>query len=140
MARSSCTARSCKYYPQNPIALNDLGLCFARKGDTAQAVDALSRAVQQRPDSQRYRNNLAVVLVGAGQHAEAFEVLAAGGGPAAANYNLAWMLSRQGKGQEAIPYLHAALLSDPCVPARHYTAHGPGGVHSVHRRAARGAR
>lgn len=102
-----------KYYPQNPIALNDLGLCFARKGDTAQAIATLSRAVQRRPDSQRYRNNLAVVLVGAGRHVQAYEVLASGGGPASANYNIAWMLNRQGKGQDAVPYLHAALMADP---------------------------
>jgi tetratricopeptide (TPR) repeat protein len=100
-------------YPNDPLALNDLGLCYARMGDAARAIGALQLAVQHRPDSKRYRNNLAVVLVEANQWDAALQTLIPIHGPAVANYNVAWLLARQGQNDRSISYLNAALLADP---------------------------
>jgi Flp pilus assembly protein TadD len=102
-----------RYHALDPVALNDLGLCFARKGDLAQALDSLQKATQQRPDDKRYRNNLAIVLVESGRNQEALDQMQIAHGPAIANYNLAALLLRRGQAAEARQCLESAILHDP---------------------------
>ncbi|MDG2382024.1 MAG: tetratricopeptide repeat protein [Pirellulaceae bacterium] len=106
-------------YGDDPIVLNDLGLCLARSGRSQEAVESLQAAIQLKPESLLYRNNLAAVLVEADRSNEAVTALEQSYGPAVAHYNVAYLLKQQGKGQDAIVHFNEALRLNPSMqPAR----------------------
>jgi tetratricopeptide (TPR) repeat protein len=112
-----------KAHPDNPLVFNDLGLCYRRQRQSAPAIEALRKAVALKPDEAKYRNNLAAALVEAGQTDEALEQLLAVHAPAAAHYNLAYLLQQRGDRQAAATHLHQALQYDPqLAPARQMLA------------------
>jgi hypothetical protein len=112
-----------KHHPDNTIVLNDLGLCYARRGMLLQAQSSLERAVRKDPASKLYRNNLALVLVEGGRQEEALKHLVAAHGEAIAHYNLGFMLREKGQLEQATHHLQIALRLNPqMMPARQMLA------------------
>ncbi|MCP4193049.1 MAG: tetratricopeptide repeat protein [Planctomycetaceae bacterium] len=107
------------HYGEDPVILNDLGLCLARAGRAQEAVARIEAAIQLKPESLLYRNNLAAVLVEADRSAEAVTALQHSYGPAVAHYNVAYLLKQQGKSEDAIVHFNEALKLNPSMkPAR----------------------
>jgi len=101
------------------VALNDLGMIYARQGMFDASLGVLSQAVQIDPANQRYRNNIAIVLIDAGRPDEAFGHLADVHGEAAAHYNLGYLLARRNMNDLAAGHLQQALAMNPqLAPAR----------------------
>lgn len=110
-------------HPNEAAAYNDLGLCLARQQRLREAVDSLQQAVRLQGDSVLYRNNLATVLAEMGRNEEALSHLTAVHGPAVANYNLAFLLHKSGKREQAATCLRKALELDPqMAPAQQLLA------------------
>lgn len=103
------------HHPNDPVILNDLGLCYARRGETNAAVSALAGASKAAPDRGMYMNNLASVLVEAGRSDEATSHLTQIQGPANANYTVGYLLDRKGNREAASQYLRRALKLDPTM-------------------------
>jgi len=103
--------------PRHPLVLNDLGLCHARQGRFQQAVPPLQGAVAAQPGNARYRNNLANVLIAAGQADAAVDTLQQIYPPAIAHFNVGYLLYRQQKTDEAVRYLMRAVQLDPNLPS-----------------------
>jgi Flp pilus assembly protein TadD len=57
--------------PQDPVLLNDLGVCHLLHKDPAAAADAFTRAAAAAPDDSRPRGNLALALALQGRNDEA---------------------------------------------------------------------
>jgi Tfp pilus assembly protein PilF len=105
--------------PKNALVRNDLGLCYARQGLLPESLAQLHKAVELQPKNAKYRNNLASVLVEAGHTDEAFAQLAAANPPAAAHFNLGYLLHQRGQTEAAVAQLQLALAADPnMAPAR----------------------
>jgi Tfp pilus assembly protein PilF len=109
--------RAATYHPRNGAALNDLALCHARRGELPIAHHVLEQAVTLEPNKPLYRNNVAKVLVELNALQPAMQHLTAVHEPAAANYNMAVLLSERGRTDEATQYLAHALAIDPQMEA-----------------------
>ena len=59
-----------KKHSKDASVHNDLGLCYHRRGMLPEATKALQKAVELKPDSKLYRNNLAAVYVDQGKNKE----------------------------------------------------------------------
>jgi Tfp pilus assembly protein PilF len=103
------------WYRDDPVILNDMGLCYSHNGQQDQAISLLRRAVQLQPDRQLYRNNLAAALVGAGRPDEAVAHLSQGAGLAIANYNVGYLLTQSGQPDRAQAYLQRSLELAPSL-------------------------
>jgi Flp pilus assembly protein TadD len=57
--------------PQDPVLLNNLGMCWFLKGDYTQALRLFSRASMARPEDVTYKGNQAAALGMLGRTAEA---------------------------------------------------------------------
>lgn len=123
--------RALKISPQAGLIWNDAGLCYARHGQLSRAAEALQRAVETDPTSVRYRNNLAAVLVENQRAQEAFHHLRAVHPEPAANFNVGFLLHRQGRFQEAQPYLLRALQLDPSLAAAEELLSEQGAAHTA---------
>ncbi len=105
--------RALELSPDNTTALNDLGLSTARQGDFGKAIPLLEKASSIRPQKDLYRNNLATVLVAAGRTNDGFRHLQAVHPPAQAHYNLAILLLKENRRDEAVQHLRHSLGVDP---------------------------
>ncbi|MCC6493350.1 MAG: tetratricopeptide repeat protein, partial [Pirellulales bacterium] len=115
--------RAVQAHAGSATALNDLGLCLARRGDMQGAQQALQQAIRMAPQKPLYRNNLAKVLVESNQLDAATNHLLAVNPPAAARYNMAVLLAERGRLAESQGYLRAALAIDPnLAPAQQMLA------------------
>jgi Tfp pilus assembly protein PilF len=111
--------RAVAAHPKNATAINDLALCHARRGELAAAHHMLEQAVRLDPQKALYRNNVAKVLVEQNSLQPAMNHLIAVHPPAAANFNMAVLLTETGRKAEAGQYLAQALAIDPRMePAR----------------------
>src|SRR5690242_10384008 len=63
--------------PDDPDALHISALILARQGNQDEAVDRLSRAIEQRPDSAEMLANLGQILLERGQYEAAHDCFAA---------------------------------------------------------------
>jgi Tfp pilus assembly protein PilF len=121
--------KALKAHPNSALVYNDLGLCYARKRDLASAVAMLHKAVEIESGKPSYRNNLATVLVEAGRADEALRQLQSVHSPAAAHYNLAYLLNHRGQADLARRHLQQALELDPGLSqAREMLAQISGGA------------
>ncbi len=111
--------KALKAHPDNALVHNDLGLCYARKRDLASAVAMLHKAVEKEPSKPNYRNNLATVLVEAGRADDALKHLQAVHAPAAAHFNLAYLLNHRGQTDLARRHLMQAVQLDPAFAQAH---------------------
>lgn len=124
--------KALKAHPNSGLVYNDLGLCHARKRDLASAVAMLHKAVEIESGKPSYRNNLATVLVEAGRTDEALRQLQSVHSPAAAHYNLAFLLNHRGQADQARRHLQLALELDPGLThAREMLAQISSGAQSV---------
>lgn len=115
--------RAIAAHPTHGLPHNDLGLCYARKGQVDQALIELNEAVRLEPKSKLYRNNVATVLVELGRPAEAFDHLLAAHPPAAAHFNLGFLLRQKDDLNSARAQFARALELDPTfAPARQILA------------------
>lgn len=99
--------------PQNAELLGDLGYCYFLQGKLAEARSALTSAVSLAPGSARQHNNLGLVLGHMQDYDGAFAQFAAGGNPADAYYNMAFVFAAQNLTDEAKGCFQEALAIDP---------------------------
>lgn len=99
--------------PKNVVALNDMGMIYARQGMFDQSLAALGKAVELDPTNQRYRNNIAIVLIDADRADDAHQQLSQVHGPATAHYNVGYLLARRNKNDQAAWHLQQALAMNP---------------------------
>ncbi len=102
-------------HPESAAVHNDLGLCYAECGRSADAVVAVRRAIELQPDEVRYRNNLARLLVAKNQTDEALNALLAVHPPAVAHYNAGFLLQSHGKRAAAAAQFEKAVALDPSL-------------------------
>jgi len=115
--------RAAAKHPANTAVLNDLALCYSRKGELPRALAVLDRAVQMAPQNPLYRNNIAKVLVKMGLVDDALVHQTAVNSPAAARYNVGYLLLEQQRTAEAESFFRAAAAADPQLgPARYQLA------------------
>ncbi len=95
--------------------LNDLALCTARQGRLDESRALLKQAVAKVPDKALYRNNLATVLVESNDIEGAIAELAAVHPPGVAEFNVARLLEKRGRTDEAAVYFAQAAAIDPAL-------------------------
>ena len=105
--------RAIKVEPEDPETLNNLGFSFYQNGNYRAAVDRLKRAVKLAPTDERILNNLGLALCRLGKFDEAYRNFARANGVLTGNLNMARMLERFGRDDDAIKYYEAARQVDP---------------------------
>lgn len=105
--------RAVKVEPEDAQALNNLGFSLYQNGNYRAAVDRLKRAVKLAPNDDRILNNLGLALCRLGKFEEAYKHFARAAGPYTGNLNIARMLERFGRDEEAIKYYEDARRIDP---------------------------
>ena len=105
--------RAVKVEPQDAQALNNLGFSLYQNGNYRAAVDRLKRAVKLAPTDDRILNNLGLALCRLGKFDEAYKNFARAAGPYTGNLNIARMLERFGRDDDAIKYYEAARQIEP---------------------------
>lgn len=104
-----------------PTAENysELASSQQKSGRLTDAQASIQKAISIDPSTQRYRNNLAGILVAGGQSDEAVRELTQVFPPAVANYNVAYLHFMNKNNAAAQQHLQAALQADPNLqPAR----------------------
>lgn len=105
--------RALKCDQEDAQILNNLGYSLYLNGNYRAAVDRLKRAARLAPQDPRIQNNLALSLSRLGRWSEAYQSFLRAGGEVTGRVNLASMLSRAGRNEEAIKYYEEALRLDP---------------------------
>jgi Flp pilus assembly protein TadD len=93
--------------------LNNLGYSLYQNGNYKAAVDRLKRAAKLAPGDQRILNNLALAQSRLGKYDDAYKAFARAGGELTGRLNVATMLERAGRDEEAIKHYEAALRLQP---------------------------
>ena len=111
--------RALESHQDDPVILNDLGICYATIKHFDDAIDVLSMATRLSPEREMYANNLAAALVQANRADEALNHLRRVRAPEIANYNIGFLLAESGRKDEAANYLSESLAINPeFEPAR----------------------
>jgi Tfp pilus assembly protein PilF len=105
--------KAVKFEPVDAQSLNNLGFSLYQNGNYRAAVDRLKRAAKLAPSDERILNNLALALCRLGKFEEAYKHFARAGGEVMGNINVATMLERLGRDDDAIKYYQAAYRIDP---------------------------
>jgi Flp pilus assembly protein TadD len=105
--------RAVKAEPDDAQTLNNLGFSLYQNGHYRAAIDRLKRAVKLAPRDERILNNLGLALCRVGKFEEAYKNFARAGGELTGNLNIAKMLERFGREEEAIKYYEGARRVDP---------------------------
>ncbi|MCM3901603.1 MAG: tetratricopeptide repeat protein [Pyrinomonadaceae bacterium] len=105
--------RAVKVEPEDAQTLNNLGFSLYQNGNYRAAIDRLKRAVKLAPRDERILNNLGLALCRVGKFEEAYKNFARAGGELTGNLNIAKMLERFGREEEAIKYYEGARRIDP---------------------------
>ena len=105
--------RAVKAEPGDAQTLNNLGFSLYQAGNYRAAIDRLKRASKLAPYDERILNNLGLALCRMGKFDEAYKNFARAGGPLTGNLNMAKMLERFGRDDNAITYYEGARLVDP---------------------------
>jgi len=105
--------RAVKIEPEDPETLNNLGFSLYQNGNYRAAVDRLKRAAKLAPTDERILNNLGLALCRLGKFDDAYKSFARATGPLTGNLNVARMLERFGREDDAIKYYEAARQTDP---------------------------
>ena len=105
--------RAVKVEPEDAQTLNNLGFSLYQNGNYRAAIDRLKRAAKLAPRDERILNNLGLALCRVGKFEEAYKNFARAGGELTGNLNIAKMLERFGREEEAIKYYEGARRVDP---------------------------
>ncbi|HET6647865.1 MAG TPA: tetratricopeptide repeat protein [Pyrinomonadaceae bacterium] len=105
--------RAVKVEPDDAQTLNNLGFSLYQNGHYRAAIDRLKRAVKLAPRDERILNNLGLALCRVGKFEEAYKNFARAGGELTGNLNIAKMLERFGREEDAIKYYEDARRVDP---------------------------
>jgi Tfp pilus assembly protein PilF len=105
--------RAVKVEPDDAQTLNNLGFTLYQNGNYRAAIDRLKRAVKLAPHDERILNNLGLALCRVGQFEQAYKYFARAGGELTGNLNIAKMLERFGREEDAIKYYEGARRVDP---------------------------
>src|SRR5215204_755415 len=93
--------------------LNNLGFSLYQNGNYRAAVDRLKRAAKLAPQDERILNNLGLAYCRLGKIDDAYKAFARATGPLTGNLNVARMLERFGREDDAIRYYEAARQIEP---------------------------
>jgi Flp pilus assembly protein TadD len=93
--------------------LNNLGFSLYQNGNYRAAIDRLKRAAKLAPGDQRILNNLALAQSRLGKYDDAYKNFARAGGELTGRLNVASMLEREGRDEDAIKHYEAALRLQP---------------------------
>src|SRR5688572_4399095 len=93
--------------------LNNLGFSLYQNGNYRAAIDRLKRAAKLAPNDERILNNLGLAYCRLGKIEEAHKAFTRATGPLNGNLNMAKMLERFGREEDAIRYYEAARDIDP---------------------------
>ncbi|MEP6921535.1 MAG: tetratricopeptide repeat protein [bacterium] len=105
--------RAVKAEPEDAQTLNNLGFSLYQNGNYRAAADRLKRAAKLAPHDERILNNLGLALCRLGKFDEAYKNFARAGGEYNGNLNIARMLERFGRDEDAIKYYEGARRVDP---------------------------
>lgn len=105
--------RAVKHDPKDAETLNNLGFALYQNGNYRAAVDRLKRAAKLAPTDERILNNLGLALCRLGKFDDAYQSFANAAGPLVGNLNIAKMLERFGREDDAIRYYESARQIDP---------------------------
>jgi Tfp pilus assembly protein PilF len=105
--------RAVKAEPQDAQVLNNLGYTLYENGNYRAAVDRLKRALKLAPRDDRILNNLGLALCRLGKFEDAYKSFARANGELAGHLNMARMLERFGREDDAIKYYEGARRVDP---------------------------
>ncbi len=105
--------RAVKAEPEDAQTLNNLGFSLYQNGHYRAAVDRLKRAAKLAPHDERILNNLGLALCRLGKFDDAYKSFARAGGELNGNLNIARMLERFGREDDAIKYYEGACRVDP---------------------------
>lgn len=105
--------RAVKAEPEDAQVLNNLGFTLYQNGNYRAAVDRLKRAVKLAPRDERILNNLGLALCRLGKFEEAYKNFARANGELTGHLNMARMLERFGREEDAIKYYEGARRVDP---------------------------
>ena len=78
-----------KHSPNDPVLLNDMGMCFLLRGENEKAMDHFSRSSAAAPRDAKYRANMALAAGMMGRYAEALAIYKEVVPVEEAHYNLA---------------------------------------------------
>jgi Flp pilus assembly protein TadD len=93
--------------------LNNLGFSLYQSGNYRAAVDRLKRAAKLAPNDERILNNLGLAYCRLGKIDEAYKAFARATGPLSGNLNMAKMMERFAREDDAIRFYEAAREIDP---------------------------
>ena len=105
--------RAVKSDSDDPETLNNLGFSLYQNGNYRAAVDRLKRAAKLAPTDERILNNLGLALCRLGKVEDAYKSFARAGGPLTGALNMARMLERFAREDDAIKYYEMARQVDP---------------------------
>ena len=105
--------RAVKAEPEDAQVLNNLGYTLYENGNYRAAVDRLKRALKLAPRDDRILNNLGLALCRLGKFEDAYKSFARANGPLTGHLNMARMLERFGREDDAIKYYEGARGIDP---------------------------
>lgn len=92
--------------------LNNLGFSLYQNGNYRAAVDRLKRAAKLAPTDERILNNLGLAYCRLGKVDEAYKAFTRATGPLNGNLNMAKMMERFAREEDAIRYYEAARQID----------------------------
>lgn len=104
--------RAVKAEPDDAQVLNNLGYTLYENGNYRAAVDRLKRALKLAPRDERILNNLGLALVRLGKFDDAYKSFARANGELTGNLNMARMMERFAREDDAIKYYEAARRID----------------------------
>jgi Flp pilus assembly protein TadD len=99
--------------PEDAQTLNNLGFSLYQNGNYRAAVDRLKRAAKLAPHDERILNNLALAQCRLGKYDDAYKNFARAAGELNGHLNVATMLERAGREDDAIKHYEAALRVQP---------------------------
>ena len=105
--------RAVKAEPEDAQVLNNLGYTLYENGNYRAAVDRLKRAVKLAPRDDRILNNLGLALCRLGKFEDAYKSFARANGELTGHLNMARMLERFGREDDAIKYYEGARRINP---------------------------
>ena len=105
--------RAVKTEPEDAQTLNNLGYSLYLNGNYRAAVDRLKRAARLAPADERILNNLALAQCRLGKYKDALKSFTRAGGEFMGRVNIATMMERAGRDEDAVEQYEAARRLQP---------------------------